>query len=117
MGFRSSAVDMPMDHMFLVNRLRNSLAAHSDSEELNVRSAQESKDQLLRDGTQVLENVVHMLSHLEKLEDRMRDDLAQKGEMITLLKLNGLPPDQCNFNLTPGKPFVFAGDSGTSVSG
>lgn len=37
-----------------------------------------------------------MLSHLEKIEERMLGDLAGKGQAIVLLKLNGLPPEDCN---------------------
>jgi len=48
-----------------------------------------------------------MLSHLEKLEEMMLDDLAEKGEAIVLLKLNGLPGEDCNFRLTPREPFVY----------
>ncbi len=48
-----------------------------------------------------------MLSHLEKLEERMLDDLAEKGEAIVRLKLNGFPAEDCNFRLTPGERFEF----------
>lgn len=105
-----------MDHLFLVNRMRNSFAAHSDGAILHMRGAHESKEQLLHDCTQVLENVVHLLSHLEKLEKRMRLDLAEKGESIMLLKLNGLPPEECNFKLDPGRPFVFERASSEKAS-
>lgn len=105
-----------LDHMYLVNQLRNSLAAHSSSEELNPRTAQESKEQLLSDGMQTLENVVHMLTHLEKLEGRMLNDIAEKGAQITLLKRRGLPPEECNFRLVPGEPFVFERDSSSPAS-
>lgn len=96
-----------MDHMDLVNKLRNSEAAHSGIQNLNIRSAKESKEQLLKDSDDVLSGFLHMLSHLEKLEEAMLDDLAKKGEAITILKLNGLPPEECNFNLVPGRKFVF----------
>lgn len=96
-----------MDHMNLVNRLRNSQAAHSEIQKLNIRTAKESKEQLLKDSDEVLSGFLHMLSHLEKLEERMLDDLAQKGEAIVLLKLKGLPREECNFNLIPGRKFVF----------
>lgn len=96
-----------MDHMDLVNKLRNSQAAHSGIQNLNIRSVKESKEQLLKDSDEVLSGFLHMLSHLEKLEESMLDDLAKKGEAITILKLNGLPPEECNFNLVPGRKFVF----------
>lgn len=99
-----------MDHMDLVNRLRNSQAAHSGIQTLDIRSVDESKAQLLKDGNEVLSGFLHMLSHLEKLEEEMLDDLAKKGEAIILLKLNGLPPEECNFKLTPGQRFVFNPD-------
>jgi hypothetical protein len=37
----------------------------------------------------------------------MLDDLAEKGEAITLLKVNGLAAKDCNFNLIPGRRFAF----------
>lgn len=96
-----------MNHMDFVNKLRNAQAAHSDIQTLNIRSVEESKQQLLKDCNEVLTGFVHMLSHFEQLEGRMLDDLAEKGETIILLKLNGLPPEDCNFNLVPGRRFVF----------
>lgn len=96
-----------MNHMDLVNKLRNSQAAHSGIQTLNIRSVEDSKAQLLNDCDEVLTGFLHMLSHLEKLEERMLDDLAEKGEAIVLLKLNGLPAEDCNFRLTPGERFVY----------
>lgn len=96
-----------MDHMDLVNKLRNSEAAHSGIKMLNIRSVEDSKAQLLKDCDEVLSGFLHMLSHLEELEERMLDDLAEKAESIILLKLNGLPAEECNFRLTPGMRFVF----------
>jgi hypothetical protein len=96
-----------LDHMNFVNNLRNTRAAHSGIETLNVRTVQESKDQLLQDSDEVLSGFLHMLSHLEKLEQAMLDDLARKGATINLLKFNGLPAEDCNFHLVPGRPFVF----------
>jgi hypothetical protein len=95
-----------MDHMDLVNRLRNSQAAHSGIQTLNIRSVEDSKAQLLNDCDEVLTAFLHMLSHLENLEEKMLDDLAEKGEAIVLLKLNGLPAEDCNFRLNPGERFV-----------
>lgn len=77
-----------MDHMDLVNKLRSLQAAHSGIQTLNIRSVEDSKAQLLSDCDEVLTGSLHMLSHLEKLEERMLDDLAEKGEAIILLKLN-----------------------------
>jgi hypothetical protein len=96
-----------MDHIDLVNKLRNSQAAHSEIQMLNIRSVEDSKTQLLNDCDEVLTGFLHMLSHLEKLEERMLDDLAEKSEAIVLLKLNGLPAEDCNFKLTPGERFVY----------
>ncbi|HRK87332.1 MAG TPA: hypothetical protein PK461_16630, partial [Alcaligenes faecalis] len=47
-----------MDHMDLVNKLRNSQAAHSDVQALNIRPAAESKAQLLHDIDDVLNDFV-----------------------------------------------------------
>lgn len=96
-----------MDHMSLVNKLRNSQTAHSDIQRFSVRSAKESKTQLLTDGDEVLSGFLHMLWHFEKLEERMSRDLAEKGDAINHLKKNGLRAEDCNFNLIPGKRFVY----------
>jgi hypothetical protein len=100
-----------MDHMDLVNRLRNSQAAHSGSQELNIRTVAESKAQLLQDGHEALTGFVHMLSHVEDLEQSMLEDLAEKGEAIIRLKQDGLAAKDCNFNLVPGERFVFQPDT------
>lgn len=91
-----------MDHMDLVNKLRNSRAAHSETQTIDIRSVADSKAQLHKDGDTVLSGFLHMLSHLEKLEDRMLEDLANKGAAIELLKQGGLAAEDCNFQLTPG---------------
>jgi hypothetical protein len=96
-----------MDHMDLVNRLRNSEAAHAGVQQLNMRSVGASKSQLMHDSQEVLCGFVHMLSHVEDLERRMLVDLAEKGSAINTLKRNGLPAADCNFNLVPGEVFVF----------
>jgi hypothetical protein len=96
-----------MDHMDLVNRLRNSEAAHSGVQQLNVRSVGASKLQLMQDSQEALNGFVHMLSHVEDLERSMLVDLAEKGEVINALQRNGLPAEDCNFNLVPGEEFVF----------
>lgn len=96
-----------MDHMDLVNKLRNSQAAHSGVQALNIRSVVESKEQLFHDSQEVFNNLVHMLSHLEDLEQRLLVDLAEKGEAINRLKRSGLRAEDCNFDLVPGVPFVF----------
>jgi len=96
-----------MDHMDLVNRLRNSEAAHASVPHLNVRSVEASKSQLAQDSQDALNGFVHMLSHLGDLERRMIDDLAEKAESINLLKSGGLRAADCNFNLIPGEKFAF----------
>ena len=96
-----------MDHMDLVNRLRNSEAAHAGVQLLVVRTVQASKSQLLEDSQQLLSGFVHMLSHIEDLEREMLRDLTEKARAINVLKRNGLPATDCNFNLEPGQPFVF----------
>ena len=96
-----------MDHMDLVNRLRNSEAAHAGVQPLNIRSVEASKLQLTQDSEKVLNGLLHMLSHVEGLEHRMLKDLAEKGNVINTLKKDGLPGEKCNFNLVPGEEFVF----------
>lgn len=96
-----------MNHMDLVNRLRNSEAAHSGVQQLNIRTVGASKSQFKEDSQQALDGFVHMLSHVEDLERRMLVDLAEKRQEINALKKNGLPGADCNFNLIPGAEFVF----------
>jgi len=96
-----------MDHMDLVNKLRNSQAAHSEVQTLNIRPIATSKAQLRHDSHEALSGFVHMLSHLENLEQKILADLAEKGEAINRLKRSGLPAEDCNFNLVPGQQFVF----------
>lgn len=96
-----------MDHMDLVNKLRNSQAAHSDVQSLNIRTSADSKAQLNKDGDDVLSGFLHMLSHLGKLEERMLEDLAKKGAAIELQKMDRLAAKDCNFRLIPGQPFLF----------
>lgn len=96
-----------MDHMDLVNRSRNSQAAHSGTQDLNIRSVEASKAQLMRDSEDALNGFVHMLSHLADLEQKMLGDLSEKGEAINLLKNGGLAAENCNFNLVPGEEFFF----------
>lgn len=96
-----------MDHMDLVNKLRNSQAAHSGVQALNIRTADISKAQLLEECDEVLNGFLHMLSHVEDLEQKMLEDLTVKGETINRLKSNGLRGEDCNFNLVPGQEFVF----------
>lgn len=96
-----------MDHMDFVNQLRNSEAAHAGVQQLNIRSVEKSKSQLMQDSQKVLNDFVHLLSHVEDLERRVLDDLAEKGRVINMLKKNGLPAEDCNFDLVPGEDFIF----------
>lgn len=96
-----------MDHMDLVNRLRNSEAAHAGVQQLNIRSVGASKLQLMQDSQEALNGFVHMLSHVEDLERTMIVDLTEKENVINTLKGNGLPAEDCNFNLVPGEKFIF----------
>ena len=93
-----------LDHMALVNTLRNSQAAHSGIQTLNIRTTDLSKADLRAGCDEVMQGFIHMLSHLEKVEDAMLDDLAEKGAAIELLRRNGLPAEEANFRLMPGEP-------------
>jgi hypothetical protein len=96
-----------MDHMNFVNRLRNENSAHSSVDVIDVREPAVSRSQLEKEHKEILEGFLHMLSHLEALEEKMGADLREKATAINQLKRNGLKPEQCNFNLSPGKPFEF----------
>lgn len=96
-----------MDHMNIVNKLRNTQAAHSEVQALHIRSIAESKSQLHQDCHEILSDFVHMLSHLEDLEQKLLADLCEKKDIINRLKKSGLAAEDCNFDLIPGQPFVF----------
>lgn len=96
-----------MNHMNLVNKLRNTQAAHSEVQTLNIRSISASKEQLYQDCDDILNDFLHMLLHLQELEQAILIDLAEKANIINNLKWSGLPPEDCNFELDPGQPFVF----------
>src|SRR3546814_8530845 len=89
----------------IVNKLRNSQAAHSGIQRLSIRTPEESKAELLKDCQETMDGFLDMLSHFEKLEDRMLDDLVEKGAAIELLRRNCLPSEDANFSLIPGRPF------------
>lgn len=97
-----------MNHLDIANKLRNSQAAHSSTQTLNIRTTTESKSQCLSEVNEVLMDFVHMLSHLEKIEKAMTTDLLEKAREINKLKHDGLKASDCNFKLTPGEPFTFA---------
>jgi hypothetical protein len=96
-----------MDHMDIVNKLRNTQAAHSEVQGLILRTVDISRAQLQEESTEILSGFNHMLSHLAELEQSVEQDLMDKGEAINLLKINGLKAKDCNFNLVPGEAFVF----------
>lgn len=98
-----------MDHMDLVNKLRNTQAAHSEVQELNIRTPEISRTQHQEESSEVLSGFLHMLSHFEDLEQNMLQDLISKAEAINQLKIKGLEAKDCNFNLVPAKEFVFSG--------
>lgn len=95
-----------MDHMALVNRLRNTLAAHSSCEDLNPRAAKESKNQLGHEVGTLLDGFAHLLTHIEKIETAILLDLGNKGEEINLLKRTSVATGDFNLNLQPGKALL-----------
>lgn len=99
-----------MNHMNIVNKLRNKHAAHSEVPALKIRSIEESKAQLRQSCEEILNDFVHMLSHLEDLENKILADLAEKAEAINNLKRSGLSPEKCKFELVPGQSFVYDSD-------
>lgn len=63
------------EHLKIVNRRRNVEAAHSGTQTLDIRSPQESRDQLMQDSNAVLKELVHMLEHISDLEQAMKKNL------------------------------------------
>ena len=64
-----------MQHLALAGRRRNTSAAHSAVPSLNIRSAAESRRQLMEDSVALGNEFVHMLGHLRNLETRMDNEL------------------------------------------
>lgn len=64
-----------IEHIKIVNRRRNVEAAHSEAQTMNIRSPQESRDQLMRDSLAAGKELTHMLSHIRDLEQEMIKDL------------------------------------------
>ena len=67
-----------IEHLKLVNRRRNLEAAHSDTQALNIRSAEESRLQLERDSLEVGNEFVHMLKHIGDLEIMMSNEIKSR---------------------------------------
>lgn len=63
------------EHLKIVNRRRNIEAAHSDTQELRIRTVAESRAHLERDSVESANEFVHMLSHISDLEKRMMEEL------------------------------------------
>jgi hypothetical protein len=63
------------EHLKIVNRRRNVEAAHSETQALRIRSAAESRAQLLQDSLDAGNELVHMLTHISDLEGHMLREL------------------------------------------
>lgn len=93
-----------MDHLALVNRLRNGLAAHSGTSPLHVLPADETRKGADEEGRFVMAECLHLLEHLAKVELAMLDDLARQGAVLEQHRLDGLAAADANFHLVPGEP-------------
>ncbi len=60
----------------------------------------------MHDASAVLNGLVHLLTHIEKLEIQVLRDLANKGAQINEIKQNGLSPEDCYFRLVPNESAV-----------
>jgi hypothetical protein len=63
------------DHLRIVNRRRNVETAHSDSQLLKLRIAEESRAQLMEESEAIGNDLVHMLEHIGDLETAMGNEL------------------------------------------
>jgi hypothetical protein len=63
------------EHLRIVNRRRNSEAAHSESQSLNIRTVAESRAQLFENSLESGNELVHMLSHIAELERLISNEL------------------------------------------
>lgn len=93
------------DHMDITNKKRNSQAAHSNVQLVEIKSVQESKLQLFKEGNELLESFLHLLLHIEKLEMAFEKDLTRKAIHIKELNRNKETEHGIFFmNLHPGIP-------------
>lgn len=69
------------DHMDITNKKRNSQAAHSNVQLVEIKSADESKLRLFNEGKDLLESFSHLLLHIEKLEIAFERDLTKKSKL------------------------------------
>lgn len=63
------------DHLQIVSRRRNLEAAHSDSQSVNPRTAQESRSQLAETLQKVGHELGHMADHLGEIEEKMVSEI------------------------------------------
>jgi len=66
------------EHLKIVNRRRNIEAAHSETQALHIRSASDSRAQLMQDSLDAGNELVHMLQHVSDLETRMTNELKDR---------------------------------------
>lgn len=70
------------DHLRIVGRRRNIEAAHSDTQFLNIRTAEESRAQMSRDLLEIGSDLVHMLQHIAEIEQSMIGELVDRYPSI-----------------------------------
>lgn len=83
------------EHLALVNKRRNSTAAHAEATLLNVGSAGESREKLKEDHLSLTKNFRHMLKHVADLENLMFTELhnsARKQMLSVFIKPRRKPP-------------------------
>lgn len=68
------------EHLRIVNTRRNSRASHASSPILDIRSASESRDQLMTELDDLGNELVHMLEHISKLEKLIMQELTASVE-------------------------------------
>lgn len=73
--------------MKIVGRRRNIDAAHSDTPTLNIRSTEESREQLNTDTIELGNEFVHMLEHISEIEDNMIREIETAVESHFIEKL------------------------------
>lgn len=81
-----------VEHLKIVGHRRNIEAAHSQVTNLNVRSAAESRAQLMQDSETLGNEFVHMLRHIRDLEARMDKELQAAVMSNRIEQLGGSEP-------------------------
>jgi hypothetical protein len=90
MGFDQCLIE----HLKIVNRLRNTEAAHAEVQSVRLRPSAESRAQLARDSFDIGNELVHMLQHVADLEDCIIKELNSHLGIYNLARTAAIGRDE-----------------------